>query len=692
MNVLFLRFLEAENFRTAWEKVAENHGCAGVDGETIAHFQASQRLYLARLRDSIAKGNYLPLPWRQLWIPKKKGGWRELRIPTVRDRIVQQAMLNVLHPVMEKEFSPVSYAYRPGRSHLMAVRRVGYWRDAGYDWVLDADIVKYFDSLRHKRLLAEVRERLDLPHFLELIEDWITAGVLTKQGLILPQKGVPQGAVISPILANIYLDDFDDLVTASGLKLVRYADDFVVMARTRKRLLAGYSQIEQILEGMGLELHEEKTQITHFDKGFRFLGHAFSGDLIVPTSKIREERAPVMEETGVRLVHSDSLPSASPLQLAMVEALKERREPIPPPLFVVFGYTVREEKPVKIESKESIWRREMATIYLVEQRTKLRKEKGRLIVIPPDEEAIEVPIREVEQILVFGNIQLTSSVMSVCLAENIPVVFLTQLGEYKGHLWCGESRDFEVKLAQFERWGDTDFQLEVSRAIVWGKLMNSKQLLLRLNRKRRLSEVQAAITGITDDVTKMEMANDIDVVRGYEGKSAARYFPAMGRLITHKDFSFSQRNRRPPKDPVNSLLSFGYTLLFENIFSFILAEGLSPYMGNFHYGEKPKPYLAFDLVEEFRSPIVDSLVLTIINKSALKPTDFTWPNEEGGIYLNKQARRVFLKYFENRMSEEVSHPDVKEKVSYRRAIHLQVRRYKRSVRNRVAYEPFLRSI
>lgn len=183
----------------------------------------------------------------------------------------------------------------------------------------------------------------------------------------------------------------------------------------------------------------------------------------------------------------------------------------------------------------------------------------------------------------------------------------------------------------------------------------------------------------------------LNALRGHEGVAAARYFKALGQLMVNDAFTFTERNRRPPKDPVNSLLSFGYTLLFNNVLSLILAEGLNPYLGNLHGSAKKKTFLAFDLVEEFRSPIVDSLVLKLINRRIFSPTDFTWPNQGGGVYLNNAARRVFIQKVETRLGEELTHPDVKVPVSYRRAMQLQVKRYQRSVLDGIAYEPFQRA-
>ena len=334
----------------------------------------------------------------------------------------------------------------------------------------------------------------------------------------------------------------------------------------------------------------------------------------------------------------------------------------------------------------------MAAIYLIEQGTNIYKDYQRFIIYVSEKQKLEVPIREVQQILVFGNIQLSTPVIQVCLQSQIAVLFLSQSGQYHGHLWSAESRDLDNELVQIEKRNDAYFQFNVSKAIVYGKLMNSKQLLLRFNRKRKLTAVEKAIVGISQDIEALALINNLDTLRGYEGIGAARYFPAFGKLITNSDFEFSLRNRQPPTDPVNSLLSFGYTLLFNNVLSFIVAEGLSPYLGNFHYGERQKPYLAFDLMEEFRSPIVDGLVLKIVDKYLLKLQDFDRVPSTGGVYLNQSARRVFLKQFETRMNEEVSHPDLQSPVTYRQAIQLQVRRYKHSLLSGGVYEAFLRSM
>ena len=661
-------FLAAENFWRAWEKVRSNNGCAGVDGETVAAFERNAERNLATLRRQLEQGTYQPMPLRSLKVLKKprlkpgeppKTEWRGLAVPTVRDRIVQQALLNLLHPILEPQFEDSSFAYRPGRSYKGAVRQVESWRNQGYDWILDADVVKYFDNISHSRLFAELQERVHDPAVGKLVERWIGSGVTTASGLILPQKGIPQGSVVSPILANVYFDDFDEAIAEAGLKLVRYADDFVVLANSQKRIQAAQGLVAQLLETMGLELHPGKTRITNFQQGFHFLGHTFVRSLVVEDKgKTREKQEPKgqsRKQEKSPLVYRSDLPvQPTQMQEALLEAIRESKQPIAPPLYVAMGYKVRDEKPVQIESKEWSWSRGMSTLYLVKQGTMLRKDHGRFVVeggrvedsgttgndttgkaqsgtkaSPP----LEIPIQEVGRILVLGRVQISTSAIEVCLEQQIPVIFMSQTGDYKGHLWSSEFCDLPTEAAQFGRRHDRHFQQAMARHLLHGKLTNSRHLLLRLNRKRKVAGLSAKIHRIDQHIAALTQTDDLNVMRGHEGAAARLYFEALGQLITNSGFSLSGRNRRPPKDPVNSLLSFGYTLLFNNVLSLILAEGLNPYLGNLHRSDRKEMHLAFDLMEEWRSPIVDSLVMWLVNKKALRPTDFTYPNADGGVYL-----------------------------------------------------------
>lgn len=337
----------------------------------------------------------------------------------------------------------------------------------------------------------------------------------------------------------------------------------------------------------------------------------------------------------------------------------------------------------------------MSLLYLTQQGAQLRKEYGRFVVSLPDDHTVEVLIKEVEHICLFGNVHLTTSAIATCLHHQIPVVFLSQTGSYKGHLWSAENQHQALETAQYQRFSESEFQMMTARAIVQGKLWNSRQLLLKLNRRHNLATVAEAAKGINRDLSAVQQLipdlDNLDRLRGYEGTAATRYFLGLGQLIKHPDLAFIKRTRRPPTDPVNSLMSFGYTLLFNNVLSLLRVEGLNPYLGNLHRSDRPEAQLAFDLMEEFRSPIVDTLVMQLVNQNVFSLEDFTPPNEQGGVYLTGPSRKRFLQAFEKRIMSEVQHPDSNQSVPYRQVIVLQIRRYKHSLKTGAVYEPFRRA-
>lgn len=214
------------NLEAAWTKVRANKGAAGVDHQSIEAFEANRERYLEELEMRLREGRYEAEPVKREWIPKRGGKEkRPLGIPVVRDRIVQTASRNVLEPIFEKTFAEQSYGFRPGRGCKDALRRVDTMLRAGRRWVVDADIRSYFDSIPHDKLMEEVEEHVADGRVLRLIEGYLKQGVMDGLDLWEPEKGTPQGAVISPLLANIYLNKIDHAMSGSGYEMVRYADD-----------------------------------------------------------------------------------------------------------------------------------------------------------------------------------------------------------------------------------------------------------------------------------------------------------------------------------------------------------------------------------------------------------------------------------------------------------------------------------
>ena len=278
----------AANLRSAYAEVKANRGAAGVDHQTLKMFEAQLDENLRHLAESLRTGAYRPGAIRRVYIPKPGSkAQRPLGIPTVRDRVAQAAVRHVLEPIFERDFAAHSYGFRPGRGCTDALRRVDGLLKAGYTWVVDADLKSYFDTIPHGRLMDRVEAKVADGRVLGLIEAYLKADVMDSQSTWQPEAGCPQGAVLSPLLSNIYLDGLDHEMAGLGYEMTRYADDFAIQCRSEHEAHEALGRVRQWTAEAGLTLHPEKTRIVDATQrgGFDFLGYHFERGYRWPRKK-----------------------------------------------------------------------------------------------------------------------------------------------------------------------------------------------------------------------------------------------------------------------------------------------------------------------------------------------------------------------------------------------------------------------
>jgi CRISPR-associated protein Cas1 len=315
--------------------------------------------------------------------------------------------------------------------------------------------------------------------------------------------------------------------------------------------------------------------------------------------------------------------------------------------------------------------------------------KGRRILIKKQGKVLQtIHANRLEQLILMGRVALSPVAINFLLKNNIDTVFMSLHGEYRGRLVSGYSKNIELRIAQFKKAEELDFLLAMAKECVRGKLENYRYYLRRLFYDSKREEIESVIHRLRAIESKLEKANNLDEVRGYEGAATADYFSVFKFWIKNQQFEFGGRTRRPPRDEVNAMLSFGYMMLMNVVNTYCYIVGLDPFLGNLHGVDYGRPSLALDLMEEFRPVVVDSLVIRLINKGSFSKHDFEVKVESEDeksdecqvetkyyVLMNKEGMKKFIHYFENKLAERVFYYPLAQKLTYRMVIEKQVRLY-----------------
>lgn len=625
---VFAKAFSHEGLRAGWARVWRNAGAAGGDGQTVEAFQRAVVQRLAELQRDLANGRYEPGPYRRVMIPKQgraEAGRNErpLDIPCVRDRVAQTAATLVLAPLLDREFEDASFAYRAGKSVQQAVRRVEALSRQGFVHVVDADIERFFERVSHDVLLRRLGQSMSAGPLTELISLWLEhGGKQDRQTGRQAGRGLAQGSPLSPVLANLYLDELDEQFAKKDVRLIRFADDFVLLARSQSGAEAALDRVERLLADQGLTLNRDKTRVTDFDQGFRFLGHAFVRSFVFPAPNSAE--APEPTEDLLRLIGARDRDEDRRMLAQEDRARRRARAGLDPGQRMLYLNTPGRRLTTRNFAFEVLEREEPG----YPDRTPI------LDVFPADLDRIEIsPAAEID----------VAALRHAVLSQT-SVAFVDGHGATQGLLAPAHGPRAARQLAQARAVLDEARRLDVARAFVDARLRNQRALLRRLNRDKNNPSVVKALAEINRLILRLTVARDLDELMGFEGRATALYWPNFGRLIT-KPFKLRKRERDAPDTPVNILLNITAGLVLRDAGAALVRAGLHPGFGFLHTTANHKDALTYDFAEAFRGPLAESAVAAALNRKAITMEMFhTLPS--GQVRLRPAGHAAMIRAYE----------------------------------------------
>jgi group II intron reverse transcriptase/maturase/CRISPR-associated endonuclease Cas1 len=590
---------------TVIEEVRERYDSALEKPEQAEHRITNDEQFAEDLLFQLTHDQYVPAPSTAFIIQKKDGGERMLEQLSIRDLIVHQYLLKTIADPLDRLFEESSIGYRKGFSRQRAAQMVQQALAEGYQYVMESDISDFFPSVdlhQLSRLIdASIPENDTL--IKQLLNKCIRTGYILNGTFHERTRGLAQGSPLSPILANLYLDSFDEHLASLDVKVIRYADDLIILTRTREEAERAFTEAESFLGGLGLRLKREKTAIKPIAEGFQFLGMTFT-----------------RTET----------------QVTPEEELKRFKKPL----------------------------------YITEPYLFLSLNGEAITVLKNGTPLETIPLRRLSEVIVMEKVAFSSGLLKQCVEQNIPLTITLGSGYYITTIKPDSKQYYNLAYEhanKFYQMSDTEV-LSIAKEFAAIKLQNAMSLF----RQKYTAGNNRLINQLEDAVRRIYQAADIHTVRGIEGASARNVYQGLNTLIDDPAFHLRKRDRTKP-DRINSLLNFGYYLLYSRINATIRAVGLNPYLGFLHAAEDSYESLVADIQELFRAR-VDRFLIRLLNLKIITKNDFT--ETERGTYLTPEGKRKFLHHFE----VDITRPSGKEQMSLLDWLYYQVIVFKKWVR------------
>ena len=559
--------------------------------------------------------------------PKKDGSERLLAVSPLYDRILQKSASLILTPGLDAMMSQSSYGYRKGLSRQQVRYEIQNAYREGYKWVYESDIEDFFDSINRPQLINRLKALYGEDPLWKVLNDWLGKNIHIKHTIIereTHQQGIPQGSPLSPLLANFILDDFDSDLETYGFKIIRYADDFIILCKTKHQAEQAAELVKKSLDQVQLSINRDKTHIIELDQGFRFLGYLFRSDHAIEIGGNTD---------GKHTYSAEEPPSNLPPWLANIglnqpKPLDEDQLP--------------KQKIGKIEEQGT-------HLILAGDAQFISTDNHNIIVKKDDIITHKINWEQLHAITLIGLHHMTLPTQHQAMQNRIPVHMADRTGNYLGALTSFQPAQNSYKdwFIQLQISDNIDYALALAKNIVIARVHNQRHTLLK--RQAHRQQLQNALIYLERIQRKIKNAQNLASLNGYEGSATRLYFKQFN-LFLPKWAQFQKRSRRPPADSFNVLLSLGYTILYSHVDSILQSAGFMTWKGVYHQQSPAHAALASDIMESYRH-IIEKFAIYSINQNQIKETDFRQETDEHGkknIRLSAEARRRYVAGIINR--------------------------------------------
>ena len=591
---------------------------------------------LEALANRVASSLYRPDPLYPATLERPGRNPRQLSIPSLPDRILQRALVNELGSAIDKLSMLNNFGYRKGHSRAQARDKILSYMSQGYQWVFESDVKSFFDTLAFEEIYNRLASFFPSDPVVGLVMQWIKSPLLVRGLKQERLEGLPQGAPVSAMLANLILEGFDADIEAAGLKLIRYADDFVILCAIEAEAIKASEIVQIALNDISLEVNPKKTRVVPPAEPFVFLGYEFTDGTAVEISASDETTAMARAYSEPTLSGSYSDSDRTHINYS---------EPTTETDSLHNNLSDYAKLPEAINPADIPVCEAGSTLFVTQPCKNVRQINGALCVTDVETNTIlqRCHWSELLTIVLFGRHNLSYQVAANSCHECVPIHLCSSTGRYIGGVDNGAPSHLgpEIWVEQMKRFSqESKLSLLLSRSLVRAKINNQLQVVRQRQRSHSVPAHKAALKALKSLAEQTGKASNLAELRGIEGRAAALYFQQMSTWVS-RELEFTGRNKRPPKDPLNVLLSLGYTVIHNYAHSLAKIAGLHPWRGFYHQPHGSHYSLASDIVEPFRY-VVDRTALRVLTRGSLTRKDFYFPNSFE-CRINSVATRKYLK-------------------------------------------------